>query len=91
MVKPIPEKSREDSGIVRHIDQKSNTPFWSRQIARDKADVHKNAKNRTTLVFTSGLTGAFDLLHSFFYKDIVFPAQAECSYFSADVRLKLSL
>ena len=68
MVKPIPEKSREDSGMVGHIDQKSNTQFWSRQIARDKADVHKNAKNRTTLVFTSGLTGAFDLLHFFFIR-----------------------
>ena len=27
----------------------------------------------------------------FFYKNIVFPAQAEYSYFSADVRLKIFL
>ena len=30
-------------------------------------------------------------LHSFFYKNIVFPAEAECSYFFADFRLKIFL
>ena len=30
-------------------------------------------------------------LFFFFYKNIVFPAQAEYSYFSADVRLKIFL
>ena len=30
-------------------------------------------------------------LHSFFYKNVVFPAQAEYSYFSADFRLKIFL
>ena len=32
-----------------------------------------------------------DEIHSFFYKDVVFPAQAEYSYFSADFRLKIFL
>ena len=31
------------------------------------------------------------VLHSFFYKNIVFPAQAKYSYFSADFRLKMFL
>ena len=30
-------------------------------------------------------------VHSFFYKNAVFPAQAEYSYFSADFRLKIFL
>ena len=30
-------------------------------------------------------------LHSFFYKNVVFLAQAEYSYFSADFRLKIFL
>ena len=30
-------------------------------------------------------------LHSFFYKNVVFPAQAEYSYFAADFRLKIFL
>ena len=30
-------------------------------------------------------------LHSFFYKNVVFPAQADYSYFSADFRLKIFL
>ena len=30
-------------------------------------------------------------IHSFFYKNVVFPAQAEYSYFSADFRLKIFL
>ena len=30
-------------------------------------------------------------LHSFSYKNVVFPAQAEYSYFSADFRLKIFL
>ena len=30
-------------------------------------------------------------VHSFFYKNVVFPAQAEYSYFSADFRLKIFL
>ena len=32
-----------------------------------------------------------DEIHSFFYKNVVFPAQAEYSYFSADFRLKIFL
>ena len=34
-----------------------------------------------------------NLIHSFFffYKNVVFPAQAEYSYFSADFRLKIVL
>ena len=33
-----------------------------------------------------------DEIHSFFfYKNVVFPAQAEFSYFSADFRLKIFL
>ena len=32
-----------------------------------------------------------DEIHSFFYKDVVFPAQAEYSYFSTDFRLKIFL
>ena len=32
-----------------------------------------------------------DEIHSFFYKDVVFPAQAEYSYFSADFRQKIFL
>ena len=31
------------------------------------------------------------LVHSFLYKNVVFPAQAEYSYFSADFRLKIFL
>ena len=30
-------------------------------------------------------------VHSFFYKNVVFPTQAEYSYFSADFRLKIFL
>ena len=30
-------------------------------------------------------------IHSIFYKNVVFPAQAEYSYFSADFRLKIFL
>ena len=41
------------------------------------------------------LSGALELrdrIHSFFiYKNVVFPAQAEYSYFSADFRLKIFL
>ena len=33
----------------------------------------------------------FGHVHSFFYKNVVFPAQAEYSYFSADFRLKIFL
>ena len=36
-------------------------------------------------------SSASDKLHSFFYKIVVFPAQAEYSYFSADFRLKIFL
>ena len=31
------------------------------------------------------------VIHSFFNKDVVFPAKAEYSYFSADFRLKMFL
>ena len=30
-------------------------------------------------------------IHSFFYKNVVFPVQAKYSYFSADFRLKIFL
>ena len=32
-----------------------------------------------------------EIIHSFLYKNVVFPAQAEYSYFSADFRLKIFL
>ena len=32
-----------------------------------------------------------DEIHSFLYKNVVFPAQAEYSYFSADFRLRIFL
>ena len=35
--------------------------------------------------------GSVVYLHFFFYKNVVFPAQAEYSYFYADFRLKIFL
>ena len=37
------------------------------------------------------LVESYLLLPFFFYKNVVFPAQAEYSYFSADFRLKIFL
>ena len=46
------------------------------------------------LISTSYLAGLFDIFnnyYSFFYENVVFPALAEYSYFSADFRLKIFL
>ena len=54
-------------------------PFYNRTIIRFRFwDIQNN----------QGLNKGYTL---FFYKNVVFPAQAEYSYFSADFRLKIFL
>ena len=53
--------------------------------------------NNATIIFHKIPNEAFNLnlkshhIHSFFYRNVVFPAQAEYSYFSSDFRLKIFL
>ena len=75
------------SFICKHFSRqaKTNAKFlvrWGLSYARKKnpgVDTLFAKKTKTTV-------------HSFFfYKNVVFPAQAEYSYFSADFRLKIFL
>ena len=64
------------AGTAVHSFPDSRSPF----PVLVTSDIHEEYSSAITLP-----------MHSFFYKNVVFPAQAEYSYFSADFRLKIFL
>ena len=63
----------------------SNIPVFSLELCENKKKTNKQIQRFNC----SSQLDVFNGLHSFFYKNVVFPSQAEYSYFSTDFRLRI--